>query len=309
MKSYERGLRSSGRPLRLLAIDLDGTLLDPNGLVRPVVRDAIATVRAAGVTVLTATGRSPVGAREVCLELGLDGPQITMNGAMFGSPITGEIEWARTLEPHEVRAHLAFARYWGLKPALCLLDGFAVELPAGSLELAQLPPFVTASRLRLEPSLDSLADEGVVRTYFSTRPADHPTVVRALQARFGASASVVWADDLGVELLKPGTNKGRAFATVARSMGIAREETAAIGDGPNDLQLLRVAGTSAAMRNAPPNVQVEATYVVPSSAEDGVLEALRRFYPDLAIPASTPADWSGENEPIAIPVGLVESAA
>src|ERR1035437_1915310 len=102
MKSYERGLRSSGQPPRLLAIDLDGTLLDPNGLVRPVVRDAIATVREAGATVVLATGRSPMGAERVCLELGLGGPQISMNGAMFGSPITGEVEWARTLEPDEV---------------------------------------------------------------------------------------------------------------------------------------------------------------------------------------------------------------
>ena len=300
MKSYERGLRSSGQPPRLLAIDLDGTLLDPNGLVRPVVRDAIATVREAGVTVLLATGRSPMGARDVYLELGLGGPQITMNGAIFGSPITGDIEWARSLEPDEVREHLAFARSWGLRPTLCLLDGFAVERPHASTGPIEVPHFVQESNLRVESSLDSVAGEAVIRTYFPTSSIEHSTVVRALQARFGSTASVVWADNLGVELLSKGTNKGRALATVARSMGIAREETAAIGDGPNDLQLLRVAGTSAAMRNAPPNVSVEATFVVPTSAEDGVLEALRRFYPDLPIPAA---------EPMFLPVAAAESAA
>jgi len=289
MKSYKRGLRSSGQPIRLLAIDLDGTLLDPSGLVRPVVRDAIATVREAGVTVLLATGRSPMGARGVCLELGLSGPQISMNGAMFGSPITGDIEWARSLEPDEVREHLDFARAWELSPTLCLLDGFAVELPAGAAAPIDLPHFVVESKLRVESSLDSVAGDAVIRTYFPTGPAIHTMVVRALQARFGSTASVVWADNLGVELLSKGTNKGRALATVARSMGIAREQTAAIGDGPNDLELLRVAGASAAMRNAPPNVSVEATFVVPTSAEDGVLEALRRFYPDLPIPAAIPA--------------------
>lgn len=309
MKTYERGLRSSRRPPRLLAIDLDGTLLDPDGLVRPVVRDAIATVRAAGVTVVIATGRSPMGAKGVCLELGLSGPQVTMNGAMFGSPITGEIEWARRLEPEEVRSHLAFARSWGLSPTLCLLDGYAIELSAGSLEPAELPPFVTASRLRREPSLESLAGEGVIRTFFATRPADHPTVVRALRDRFGASASVIWADDLGVELLSRGTNKGRAFATVARTMGISRAETAAIGDGPNDLQLMRVAGTSAAMRNAPADVRAAARYVVPTSAEDGVVQALRRFYPDLPIPAAMPSERSGRRAPTVLPVALAESAA
>jgi Cof subfamily protein (haloacid dehalogenase superfamily) len=298
---------------------LDGTLLDPNGLVRPVVRDAIATVREAGVTVVLATGRSPMGAESVCLELGLTGPQISMNGAMFGSPITGEVEWARTLEPDEVRSHLDFARAWGLSPTLCLLDGFAAELAPGATRPTDLPHFVVQSKLRVEPSLDAVAGDAVIRTYFPTGPAIHTTVVRALQARFGATASVVWADNLGVELLRRGTNKGRALATVARSMGIARDETAAIGDGPNDLELLRVAGVSAAMRNAPPNVVVEATFVVPTSAEDGVVEALRRFYPDLPIPAAVPAAvpaagsepiaQPGSHTPRALKVALAESAA
>jgi len=311
MKSYERGLRSSGQPPRLLAIDLDGTLLDPNGLVRPVVRDAIATVREAGVTVVIATGRSPMGARDVCLELGLSGPHITMNGAMFGSPVTGDIGWARQLEPDEVRAHLDFARAWQLSPTLCLLDGFAVELAAGATGPIDLPHFVVESKLRVESSLDSVAGDAVIRTYFPTGPDIHTMVVRALQARFGSTASVVWADNLGVELLKRGTHKGRALATVARSMGIARDETAAIGDGPNDLEMLRVAGISAAMRNAPANVSLEATFVVPTSAEDGVLEALRRFYPDLPFPAAVPArsEPRSQLEPLALPVGLPESAA
>jgi hydroxymethylpyrimidine pyrophosphatase-like HAD family hydrolase len=126
---------------------------------------------------------------------------------------------------------------------------------------------------------------------------------------------VVWADNLGVELLRRGTHKGRALATVARSMGIAREETAAIGDGPNDLEMLRVAGISAAMLNAPPNVSFEATFVVPTSAEDGVVDALRRFYPDLPIPAVVRAaapESIAQPEPRAtraLPVALAESAA
>ena len=183
MKSFDRGLRSSGQP-RLLAIDLDGTLLDPDGLVRPVVRDAIATVREAGVTVVLATARSPMGAEQVCLELGLTGPQI-----MFGSPITGEVEWARTLEPDEVRSHLDFARAWGLSPTLCLLDGFAAELAPGATLPTDLPHFVVQSKLRVEPSLDAVAGDAVIRTYFPTGPAIHTTVVRALQARFGATTA------------------------------------------------------------------------------------------------------------------------
>ena len=256
-----------------------------------------------------------MGAEQACLELGLTGPQILMNGAMFGSPITGEVEWARTLEPDEVRSHLDFARAWGLSPTLCLLDGFAAELAPGANLPTDLPHFVVQSKLRVEPSLDAVAGDAVIRTYFPTGPVIHTTVVRALQARFGATTAVVWADNLGVELLRRGTNKGKALATVARSMGIARDETAAIGDGPNDLEMLRVAGVSAAMRNAPPNVSLEATFVVPTSAEDGVVEALRRFYPSLPIPATVPVaapETIAQPEPLAplaLPVALAESAA
>lgn len=309
MKSYERGLRSSGREPRLLAIDLDGTLLDPNGVVRPVVRDAIATVRAAGVTVVTTTGRSPMGARGVCLELGLSGPQFTMNGAVYGSPITGEVEWARRLEAEEVRDHLDFARAWGLGATLCLLDGFAVESLAGSEEPTELPSFVTRSGLRIEPSLHALAGECVIRTYLATNPDQHAAALRAAQIAFGAKASIVWTDDLGFELLGAGTNKGSSLAAMAATMGIARTEIAAIGDGPNDLELLRFAGTSAAMRNAPDDVRAVATYVVPTSAEDGVVHALRQFYPEMPLPSAIPAPDRRELLMSMGPMDLIESAA
>lgn len=247
------------------------------------VRDAIAAVRAAGVTVIVATGRSPWGTVDVCRQLHLTGPQITMNGAVFGAPITGELVWARQLTPEELRSHLEFAAWLCVRPTVCLLDGYAIE-KAGRESNRELPHFASGTRLRTVERLEEIAGAAPIRTFIPTAPSDeqfHAAVIRAARVRLGDRASIVWSDLEGIEMLRPGTNKGQALSRVAASLGIAREETVAIGDGPNDIEMLRFAARSAAMDNASAQVKAAATDIVPSSADDGAVAALRLFFPRL----------------------------
>jgi hydroxymethylpyrimidine pyrophosphatase-like HAD family hydrolase len=104
---------------------------------------------------------------------------------------------------------------------------------------------------------------------------------------FGERASIVFGDDSGFEVMSPRTNKGEALKAVADSMGLDRSQVAAMGDGPNDVEMLAYAGQSAALLPAPGAPPIcgrllrEATVVLPSSAQDGAVEALRRFFPRL----------------------------
>ena len=282
MNNEQRGLRSSGeRQPRLLAVDVDGTLLDPDGVLRPTVKAAIAAVRSAGVTVMLATARSHRGTRTIASELGLEGPQLTMNGALFGSPLTGRVEWARRLPENEFHEHLAFARQLGLAATACFAEGFAIEHSKTTDEPQRLPSFASLG-LRRVVRLEDVATQGPIRTFLSTPSDSHSRTLRAARSHFGGRASVVWADREGLELMLPRTSKGHGLRTVALSMGLRRADVAAIGDGPNDLEMLAWAGRSAAMANAPANVRQVASLVVPSSADDGIVVALRRFFPDVA---------------------------
>ena len=268
-----------GEP-RLLALDLDGTLLSPDGDVPPRTRAAIERLRAGGVHVVLASGRAPAGMRRLCQELGLDDPQITMQGALIASPLTGSVLAAWRLEPAEARAHIAFAHQAGAVPLLCFADGFRSEVLTHELK-AWLETYEEPLPL-IVPNLDRLVEERPIKTYLYTPRGTHEQVWDAANRAFHGRATVTSGDEDSVELLPPGASKGKALRTLAAHLRIPLAEVAAIGDGRNDIAMLRLAGRSAAMAQARPEVREAADLVVPSNSEEGALEALERFYPSLA---------------------------
>ncbi len=278
---------------RLLACDMDGTILDDKGRLRAAVKEAIGAVRASGVHVVLATGRSPWAVAPTALALGLTGPQITMNGGAFVSPITGEVAWARRLRPELVRDGLAFARATGASPLLGFVDRIVVEAPKG--RGTELPDFATGPQVQRVARLLDAAARGPVRLYIPTEPSDHARVLLEAAAVFGPRASIVYSDDTGIEIQAPGTNKGLALRMVAAAMNVERARVAAIGDGPNDREMLEYAGRAGALTPAPGSALADASIasyaaiagrvaqVFPSSAEDGAIEALRTFFPTAAL--------------------------
>ena len=267
---------------RLLAVDIDGTLLDERGLIRPVVRDALAAVSASGVLVVLATGRSPWDSvADLAGELGLDGPQITMQGALIVDPATGTIRRLRALAPDVYRDVLAFADRLGIDPIATLLEGHRAERVAGDFDgfaLAGHGP----NWFAYTPDLAAFATETPIRLFLPTGPERHWSIRLAAAEAFLGRAAVVWSDQSGIELLAPGTDKGEAVAWFAAGRGISLDEVAAVGDAANDKSMLRVAGRSAAMGTAPVDVREVADVIVRPSTDDGLIDALRWFFPDLA---------------------------
>jgi Cof subfamily protein (haloacid dehalogenase superfamily) len=271
----------------LVAIDMDGTLLDPVGHIPARSRRAIRSLRAAGIAVILASGRSPWSMRDACEELELDGLQIAMQGGLIASPLRGTVGWSWTLSESDVREHLAFARGLGLTPLVCFPDGFRAEHLPPQTEAAAWPLVEEARHVHLVDSLYTWAGHGAIRTFLSTPPERHAEVRDAARRRFGLRYEVTWGDEHGVELLAAGAGKGTALSVVAGAFGIPGERVAAIGDGPNDLTMLRMAGVSAAMGSAPPDVRAAETFVVPSNREEGAYEALRRLFPSVLGGATT----------------------
>lgn len=229
-----------------------------------------------------ATGRSPwAGIAELADGLGLTGPQITMQGALLSIPATGEIHRLRALPPGVYHEAIRFADELGLDPVVALLDGHRAERLPADIELF-VSPLVEGHDFRYVSDLSRLVDERPIRVFLPTGPARHRAVRDAAEVRFGTRASVVWSDGTGVEILAPGTHKGEAISWLAGTLGLSLDEVAAVGDAPNDSQMLRLAGRSAAMLSAPPDVHAVADIVVPSSSESGVLDAFAWFFPDLA---------------------------
>jgi Cof subfamily protein (haloacid dehalogenase superfamily) len=267
---------------RLLACDIDGTILAPEGELRPAVRDALATVADSGVTVVLVTGRSPwSGVAELAAQLGLPGAQMTMQGALYSVPATGEVYRLCALSPQIYRDVLVFADWLGIDPIVALVDGHRAErLTAGQPFAGHLAG--EADRIRYVPDLGVLMGDLPLRVYLPTGPDRHFAVRREARERFAGRASVVWSDLEGVEILAPGVNKGGAIRWLADGAGFGIDEVAAVGDGWNDVEMLAGAGWSAVMASAPPEIRSIVDIVVPPSAHDGVIAALAWFFPDLA---------------------------
>jgi Cof subfamily protein (haloacid dehalogenase superfamily) len=275
------------REPRLLACDVDGTLVGPSRVVSEATRRAIADVQARGTTVVLASGRMPTALRELCRTLGLDGPQITMQGAHIASPLSGDVVSTWTLDAVEVSAHLQFARQRRVPVLLYYPDRITAE--EFSQEIADLTVVFDEPIPEVVGDLRAWVDSRPVKTFFVTGLERHDEIAADARAAFGDRATVTWGDERSVELLPHGVNKGAALRLLADTLGVDLARVAAVGDGNNDIAMFAVAGTSVAVSHAAPDVRAAATMTLPA-VDDPFPLVIERLFPSLHAMASTLGD-------------------
>lgn len=266
-------------PFRLVALDLDGTLFGDDLVIRPAVRAAIAAVLARGVRVTLATGRMFRSTLPYAEALGITTPLICYQGAQIRDPADGAILFERPLAHDLALAIIAVLNEQGLYPNLYLNDNlYVAEVNPGTAFYAKLN-----GGIRIHPVGDLgafLRASGGNPTKLSVvlgTPLRAEAVVALLGARFGDQVYATQSHPIFAEAVNPTCDKGVALAALADHLGIAQAETLAIGDGSNDVPLLRWAGVGVAMGQAPAAVRAAADYVAPALADDGVAAALHRF--------------------------------
>ncbi len=254
----------SERP-RLIATDLDGTLLAPDESVTPRTRRALDRARAAGIPVLLVTGRPPRWLDGPVAATGHRGPVICANGAIVYDPAAGAILHHAPLEPG-VAARLVA----GLRAAVPGAT-FACEM---GLTYGREPGYAPLrlplpDRIRVADALDLVAEPV---TKLLVRHPGHAveTVAAAAAGLAEDAAEVTWSTPHLVEIHGRGVTKASALARWCAAAGIRASEVVAFGDMPNDLAMLRWAGTGVAVANAHPDVLAAADAVTASNAEDGV---------------------------------------
>lgn len=268
----DRAISPAEGILQLLVCDLDGTLLEPDGSISERTRSAVAAVRHAGIHVAVATGRVPIGIAKVVRALDLDGPQITMHGALVIAPGDGEAVFSVTLGPEQVDELLQVASEIDLPVLLCYPDGFRTN----DLRQEVIDLFVPFN----EPLPELVQDLATLR---ASRPHKiaiwtgaerYQGALEIARARLGDRYSITSGDNRSIELLAPGVDKGRAAEALAQWMGYSLDEVGAIGDGTNDIELLSAAHRSVAMRHARPEVRDAADMVVPDDVPDDAASAI-----------------------------------
>lgn len=276
---------------KLIALDVDGTLLNPQGEINPRVKTAVRAATEAGCIVTLATGRRHRPARAIAQELGIKVPLILYSGTLIYDTALEQALLHRPLDRTFVTAALAFLAEAGLSPAVLQspLHGERIFIGPGEAadpymndyanrpDRADLIERCTLAQLLAVP--DPLVVLGIGPGHYETRLLNHLGQTGQLDSNlYSYHLKTSALPDLhGFDLLPTAHNKGYALAWLAHYYGFELSETLAIGDSRNDLDMLHTAGLGVVMGNASAEVKARADLVVGSNAEDGVAEALERF--------------------------------
>ena len=261
--------------VKLLATDLDGTLLRSDGTVSDRTRAALAAAKAAGLLVVFVSGRPPRWLDEAVAETGHIGVAVGANGAVLYDCETAAITEAFTIAP-EILADITS----DLRAAFAQVS-FAVESLAG---FRAEPDYV--HEWRINPRVDRhgqpipLPETGplaelitvpAVKLLAKDRAATADDFLAAAELLLGRRATVTHSSSSGLlEVAAFGVTKATGLAQVAREHGISANEIVAIGDMPNDIPMLQWAGMSYAVGNAHPAARAAANAVIGTNDEDAV---------------------------------------
>jgi Cof subfamily protein (haloacid dehalogenase superfamily) len=273
-KYYTHETIGSTHMYRLLAIDLDGTLLSPQKRITQRTYDALRQAVDYGMKLVIATGQTLNVLRAVCGDLPLNTPQILYNGALIADIATGTIVREQLVPPEQILPTLTLLRTMGLYRAYHTHEQVYVDQDTPNARRWYRPPVpqvvevADVARIYPQPciKLVGVGDESTLRVKR-----------RELEHLLADQLYVTQASRDLLEFLHPAVSKGNALKFLAQSLDIAPEEIVAFGDNHNDIGMLQFAGLGIAMGNAHDEVKSAAKYVTLRNSEEGVAVALEKL--------------------------------
>ena len=260
-------------PIKLIALDMDGTLLNSQHQLSPRNEGALREAWAQGVQIAFATGKTQHSAVPIIRKLGLTTPGVYVQGLVIANA-DGSVRYERTLDSalaHEV-AELATAA------------GCSMVAYAGRRLLTNVRDEYTDVFLKYhEPETEAFGTwarvlETPVNKFIMVSTKARIDVLRPqVEAAVHGRATVVQALDYMLEVLPHGASKGDGVRRLLADLAIDPSEMLAVGDGENDVEMLQLAGVGVAMGNGMLAAKEAADYLTGTNDEDGVAQAIERF--------------------------------
>jgi Cof subfamily protein (haloacid dehalogenase superfamily) len=283
--------QTSKQPIKLIAIDIDGTLLNSQHVVTEAVESALKAAMTKGVKVILATGKTYHSGEHLVKQLGLTTPGVYNQGTnIFNAD--GTLHSQITLDTNVARQVITFAEDRGF--IIALYSGRRILVRKLENRIRDLTDKYHEPLAEQVGPLQNVLDSVPINKLLAVYPDDARRVKALrwqLSMQIDRSARLLNAGipDM-LEVMPPGVSKGSGVKTLIKELGIPAEAVLAIGDAENDIEMLQFAGIGVAMGNAPQQVKDVADAVVASNDEDGVAEAVKRFVLDAAPVVETTAE-------------------
>ena len=265
--------------IKVLALDLDGTLTNDQKVVTPRTRAALDAAIAQGVTVVLASGRPTAGITPLAKELGLDkkgGCILSYNGGKIVDCRTGETLVEKTLDPALVPELCAFAAAQDVAILTYSSEGIVCERETDPW--AAKETFTTKLPMIPVEDLARYVDYPVCKMLICLDPDRRDAVCAAGRQQFAGRMDLYPSSPFFIEAVPLGVAKDGSLAALLEHMGLGRENLMACGDGLNDRSMIEYAGVGVAMQNAEEPVKAVADYVTAADNDhDGVAEAVEKF--------------------------------
>jgi len=258
--------------IRLIALDLDGTLLAPDETISAANRRAIAEALAAGIRVVLVTGRGLDTPVAISRELGLNLPVICCHGALTKDFAANKVLVHIPVPLGYAKPMVEYAEEHGLAIALYHNEAFH-RLPSAPIVM----PDMTGPGWNVAESLHALLADGAP-TFIRFLGEESVTAMRAQFGDLPLNFRLEhWGEFVECAVLSREASKQNALARLCADFQIPAEAVLAVGDSRNDVPMLRWAGIGVAMANALPEVREAVRYVSASNERDGVALAIERF--------------------------------
>lgn len=261
-------------PVKLLAVDLDGTLVVDLHAIPIRTREAIRAAIEKGVYIIIATGREYGITKEIARILGLNTPIICYQGALIYNPQTDEIIDSKELPLSLVHQLIDFSRLHNLSLHLYLHDKAYTECPTA---LSSMMFGETGTPVVEVSDLKQVITSPPIKGLIVHPPEEIHTMIDKLRINLGPNSNIFRSVDTLIEITSPDASKGHALVILAAYYGIPQAEVMAIGDQDNDIEMIAWAGIGVAVGNASPGVKAVADYIAPPVNQEGAAWAIEHF--------------------------------
>ena len=270
--------------IRLFAIDVDGTLLDSMHRLRREVKDSVCRLAASGIRIALATARGPVAVREIVRQFDFSPWLICFSGGWIGeldspSLVPKDVRRDHRISYDAARTILSTAFSHDVEPNVFTPESWRVRKMTDQIlqesRIVNLRPSVVTnllaygeepSKIMLISSLDEASD-----------------VLLSIRESIRSFSTATFSKTNYLEVLPVGVNKAKALAVLTENLGFKLSQVAAIGDAPNDVEMLKEVGLPIAMGNASSELKALAEWVVRTNDEGGVAQVAHRLLDDRGV--------------------------